>query len=343
MAGPSREPSADLTRDLLRRGHEFSFRQALRLLGRSGGTLESDGASSETARRIRVRPELSLGFPPADIARVEELPGGTGHLVTATFLGLYGVASPLPTFYTEDLLSEVADEVTSTRDFLDILHARLYALLFRVFGKYRTLLRVLEEGDAGEQERLFCLIGLGEPALRENLPGAWTLLRYAGLLSQFPRSAAGLEAMLRDALGGIPVEAVPCLERMVKIPEDQRCVLGRSGNRLGDEAVVGEEIRDRGGKFRLRVGPVDIERFQTLMPGGADHGKLASLTRFYLDAPLEFDIELLLAREAVHTTRLGAPRWAGLGLDTWIFSTDQLEGDVRTVFPPDNPTGGVAA
>jgi type VI secretion system protein ImpH len=313
----------------------------MRLLRRAGGRFESDGAS-DPAPRIRVRPELSLGFPAADVARVEELRGAPGWRVTATFLGLYGVSSPLPTFYTEELLAEEGDEVTSTRDFLDIVHARLYALLFRVFGKYRTFEQLLEDEDPAGRERLFSLVGLGEPELREGLPEAWSLLRYAALLSQFPRSAAGLSAMLRDALS-VPVETVPCMYRRVPIPEDQRCFLGLSGNVLGGDAVVGEEAEDRGGKFRLRVGPVDIDDFQALMPGGAKHARLAALTRFYLDAPLEFDIELLLARDAVKTARLGAPRWAGLGLDTWIFTTETLEGEVRTVFPPDNPTGGLAA
>ncbi|GAB4229287.1 MAG: type VI secretion system baseplate subunit TssG [Deltaproteobacteria bacterium] len=281
-----------------------------------------------------MRPDLSLGFPASDVVRIEETPGGpSGHRVTVSFLGLYGASSPLPTFYTEDLIDERLTDSTTTRDFLDILHHRLYLLLFRCWSKYRPFVKVVEEESPGDLEKLFCLMGLGEPELRTVEGGPYGLLRYLGLFTQHPRSAAGLEGLLRDAIGGPAVELIPCLLRKARIPPDQRAVLGESGRILGGDCFLGHEIDDRMGKFRLRIGPLDAERFDSLLPGRPAHRRMASMIGLYLTDPLEYDFELVLSRGEAKTACLGAPRWSALGLDTWSFAGDEIS-EVEVVFPP---------
>lgn len=211
MAGPDRKSALDLKLDLLKQGHGFSFFQALRLLRRCGGAGEESPGDREGAdRSLRIRPDLSLGFPASDVARIVETQGGpAGYRVTVSFLGLYGASSPLPTFYTEDLIDEMLADSTTTRDFLDIFHHQLYILLFRCWSKYRQFVKVVEEESPEDLEKLFCLMGLGEPELRKVAGGQYGLLRYLGLFTQHPRSAAGLEGLLHDAIGGPPVELIP--------------------------------------------------------------------------------------------------------------------------------------
>lgn len=335
MAGPGGNPSLALKLDLVRKGSEYSFFQVMRLL-RLLSRLQASAGEGEPGgpAGIRVRPELSLAFPASEVARVEEIPGEEARFrITATFLGLYGVSSPLPTFYTEDLLEEEGADLSASRDFLDLVNQPLYELLFRCWTKYRPFLKVGEERDPVDLERLFCLAGLGEPELREDIPEAYSLLRYVGLFTQFPRSALGLETLLRDSLGGIPVEVVPCRERTVTVPEDQRCRLGVRGCVLGGDGLVGDRLVDRTGKFRLRIGPVGTDGYHDLLPGGEGHRRLVSRVRFYLPDPLEYDIELLLEGGETRTACLGGTRWAALGHDTWIFSGD-LPAIGRSTFPP---------
>lgn len=337
MAGQIGGPSFNLKLHLLKEGHTFSFFQVIRLLR----LLNREAAQSEAQRpiedeHIRIRPDLSLAFPASDIARVEELPGeASSFLVTATFLGLYGTSSPLPTFYTEDLLDEKAEDKSITRDFIDIIHHRLFLLFFQCWTKYRQFLQVVEEDNHHYLDRLFCLLGLGEKKLREGIPEPYGLIRYAGLFTQFPRSAAGLKTLLCDALGGIPVEIVPCRTRRIMIPHDQRMLLGVSGVSLGEDSFVGEEIEDRMGAFRIRVGPLNQDQFHALLPGNDSYDKLSFLTRFYLTEPLEYDLELIASGAEVRTVCLGASRCSRLGLDTWIFSGDYC-GEARAVFHPES-------
>jgi type VI secretion system protein ImpH len=198
--------------------------------------------------------------------------------------------------------------------------------------KYRLFFQVLEGKNAGDLERLFCLLGLGEPGLREEIPHAYSLSRYIGIVTQYPHSAWGLETMLRDAFRGVPVEVIQCFRRRVRIPPDQRLCLGQAGSRLGIDSVLGEEIEDRMGKIRLRVGPLDLATFQGLLPGSPDHDRLAMLTRLYLQDPLDYDAELVLARGQARTARLGESTLSRLGLDTWVFSGGHI-GETRVAFP----------
>jgi type VI secretion system protein ImpH len=330
MAGQDGGSSVNLKLDLLKEGHTFSFFQVMRLLRFFGGRLpRSKDAPSVDNEHTRIRPELSFAFPPADVSGIKQSESDPpDYLVTATFLGLYGTSSPLPAFYTEDLMDEAREDESVTRDFMDIIGHRLYVLLFRCWTKYRQFVQVAEERNHDDLQRLFSLIGLGEREFRRDIPDVYGLIRYIGLLTQFPRSALGLKTMLQDALADVPVNVEPCILRKAKIPPDQRLCLGESGCTLATDSFIGEQIDDRMGKFRLVMGPLKSQAFQQLLPGTPDCEKAAFLTRFYLTDPLEYDMELILAEKEAQCTCLGASEWSRLGWDTWCFSGSHL-GEVR--------------
>lgn len=330
------ESGSGLKHQLLEQGRSFSFFQVMRLL-----RLLTSAASGEAQApagldaSIRIRPNLSLAFPASDVANIREVgdPEEARFQITANFLGLYGAASPLPTFYTEDLLDEAAEDESVSRDFTDILNQRLFTLLFECWGKYRPSLQIVEQRSSAHIGRLFCLLGLGEEPFREDMPQPYRLLRYLGLFTQFPHSALGLKTLLTDAFDGPAVEVIPCVERIARIPEDQTLHLGASGCRLGRDSYLGNELPDRMGKFRIRLGPLGREDFKRFSPGSADFDRLAFLTRLYFVEPLEYDVELILAGGEAQTVCLGDPGRATLGLDSWIFSTPE-RGEVRAVFSP---------
>ena len=334
MAGAAGQASDHIKRDLLEKGHEFSFVQAIRLLRLAGARAEApdNPADCRKAKQIRILPNNSLSFPSADITGIDETEGEVSRFrVTANFLGLYGHSSPLPTFYTEELLDEASLDESVSRDFLDIFNHRIFALFYRCSLKYSLFFQVMEEEGSEVPERLFCLSGLGSPLLREDMEMAFPLCRYLGLLTQYPHSACGLETMLRDAFSGVPVEVVQCLKRTVKIPPNQRISVGSNGCGLGIDSCIGGEVEDATGQFRIRIGPVSLEEFNELLPGNPLNEKLAAMTRFYLVDPLQFDIELILAGNECRPISIGM-EMSRLGLDTWVFSSSTI-GEVSAVFP----------
>jgi type VI secretion system protein ImpH len=323
MAGADRTAVADLKDTLLKDAQSYSFFQAVRLLQ---GVLRHERGSGHAgpARwdRLRIRPKLSLAFPETDLDAIEELPDDQGYRVTANFFGLYGVSSPLPTFYTEDLLEERRSDKRAVRAFLDILHYSLYPLFFGAWAKNRQFLSVFEEGDTVHLDRLFALIGLSEQKARDRLPHAYHLLRYAGLFTQFPRSGLGLETLLADALEGPPVSVQACLPKTMDIPKDQRCWLGgRAGDgRLGENTWLGQCMEDRMNHFLISIGPLSEEQYHQLLPGQTQYGWVKFLLRFYLVGCLGATLELRLAAGAVQPAALGQVQWGRLGLDAWIFA-----------------------
>jgi len=330
MAGQSRRPSTPLEAELFNESKSFNFFQAVRLLR----LLASRDGNRDAS--IRMRPKLSLSFPESDVASIRKVDDERAAFqMDLTFLGLYGPSSPLPTFYTEDLLDESAEEESVTRDFLDILNQRIYELFFSCWSKYHHYMRIAEEDDEWAKERLYSLLGLGEKEVRETLPGSFELIRYIGLFTQFPRSALGLKTLLRDALNIDAIDIEPCIPRWVDIPEDQRARLGQAPCRMGTDIFVGSQIQDRMTKFRIRVGPLKKRAFQELMPGMPKHELLVRLVRLYVTDSLEYDLNLALKSGQAQKTCLGGAQWSTLGLDTWAFSAESL-GEVEVDFQPES-------
>lgn len=337
MAGKEQETFSDLEQSLLKEGPAYAFFQAIRLLRlilrrREEGGLK-DAASLE-GRYLRIRPELTLGFPSADIAGIEAIPLADGEhrfVVNTTFLGLYGTSSPLPSFYTEDLLVEAADDKSVTRDFIDIVNSSIYPLFVRSLLKYNLFLQICEEQDREHLQRLYCLMGMGGASDRTpaDEEARRSLLRYAGLMSQHPRSALGLKTMLSDALPGIAVHIRQCIAQMVPVPVEQRNSLGITNTTLGADMYVGSEIADCMGKFSIIIGPVPPEQFAACSPGGTVLKRAGFLVDQYLTSPLAYDFEVLFDRAGVPAISLGEQSGALLGVNSWL-GADGCEEYVTT-------------
>jgi type VI secretion system protein ImpH len=343
MAGQDGRQTFDLKRDLLENPRAYSFFQAIGLLRLLTGQDRAGMDRHLFEDRVRVRSQLSLNFPGTDIDSIEEVPHGESSrfVITANFLGLYGAASPLPTHYTEELLDEASEDRNVTRDFLDILGDPFYRLFYQTWSRNRWFVKLFGENDPDYYERLFCLLGVGLPELRQKLPRARRFLRYIGLFTQFPRSSEGLRALLSDIVNTPWVEIVPNVLRKVEINQEQRCWLGRQGHRLGLDCYLGQEIDDRMGRIRICLGPLDSAKFESLLPGRPLHREVVEAVRLFLIEPLECELQLILDREEARTTTLGQGKWSGLGHDTWVFSGDQLAGEATVGFSlPEKITDG---
>ncbi|HEX7880720.1 MAG TPA: type VI secretion system baseplate subunit TssG, partial [Candidatus Eisenbacteria bacterium] len=217
MEAPLRSPHHPLISRLEREGHRFNLYQAIYLLERaSPNAVRLGGTGPAGGEALRLRPDVSLGFPAGSIEKIEALDERRWR-IEATFFGLYGADSPLPTHWAEDVLHEQSFD-TTVRDFLDIFHHRIYSLLYRTWAKYRFTVQYTGNTEDSLTDRLLCLIGLGSPEVRAatGLP-VTRLLRWAGLLVQQPRSAAGLEVLLSDWFGGVPVRLTPAVGRWVPL------------------------------------------------------------------------------------------------------------------------------
>lgn len=322
MASKAGRSPTSVESDFLQRPQAYSFIQAVRLLKLMSGGTSGKRLQEFFADTLRVRPELSLGFPGSDICALKKEEGAQAdrYQITVSFMGLYGSSSPLPTFYTEELLAEAREDLSGLRDFLDIFNNNFFIKLYKAWARHRLAVRIVEEEDQEALERAFCLIGLGHESLRDQFSQAYQALRYAGLYTQHPRSAQGLQAVLADRLGGIQVRVEQCKPQKLSVPEDQRLYLGQQGHSLGEDAVLGCQILEHMNKIGIEVGPLDAKQFQSLMPDSSLHKVIEEHVRLFCVQPLAYDLTLLLDRGENQTTALGAGHWSRLGWETWIFS-----------------------
>jgi type VI secretion system protein ImpH len=175
---------------------------------------------------------------------------------------------------------------------------------------------ISERRDLSSLRHLQALIGVAEaPAELRN--SARSLLRYAGLFNQYPRSALGLQQLVQAVLEDDPVEVVPCVEARLPIDPAARCHLGQQNCTLGEDSLLGQQVLDRSGSVDIRVGPLSGLRFHLLLPGRALYQRLEQLVKLYLQTPLRCRLVLRLAANEQHCATLG-DGWQRLGLDTWL-------------------------
>ncbi len=328
MADEDRTTNRPLAESLAPRTKRFSFFQLVRLLENcAGGTARVGYGGPASGEPLRFRPDTSLAFPASDVAALELIDSPDMarefYRVTTTFLGLYGSSSPLPSFYSEEILW-TDEEQNRIRDFLDLFHHRLLSLFYRSWSKYRYYIQFEHSEDDLLTPSLFSLIGLdsrrmsGETGLSEPI----CLLHFAGLINQQPHSASALEGILSEYFDGLAVEIEQCTGRWIQIKSDQLASLGEKNCRLGMDCSIGRRVFARTGNFRIWIGPIDYQQFVSFLPYMQNHGTLYSLVNFFNTDHLEFDtaFRVLQPPPLQLSSNASDNSAARLGWTSWLFS-----------------------
>lgn len=324
---PRPDVSSTLAGRLLSEGYQFNYFQAVYLAEqmhawRSG--TERDG--DVFTREVRIVPSACLAFPASDVKSVEIATGTTGraHIrVTATFMGLYGVDASLPPHFYEGIEREDAS-AKPLQDFLDIFNHRLYVLLYKAWRKYRPSFNRVRPNDVSaptltghndldrDAKRFLSLAGLRNLATPRATPvPPMELAYFAGRLHGRTRNAEGLAALIQSQLKGADVAIIENIPRWVHIPVPAS-LGGSRGARLGIDSTIGQRIYDRAGTFRIRIGPVDLATFRSLMPGAEKARRIAWVVRVYGPDHLDYDVEVTLRSDNAQQAGLGTTGRLGL-------------------------------
>jgi type VI secretion system protein ImpH len=228
--------------------------------------------------------------------------------------------SPLPVSYTERIISADLDR-SDLKDFLDYFNHRLIALLYRSWRKYRAYANVALDGGDAFTARLFALGGIADAEAQLPAPiDRMRLLPFVGLMRLRTKSAGTLARILQGYFRDVDVRIEELVQRPVTVPDWQRNQLGKSGNLLGSDFILGDQGSDVSGKIRVWMGPLGQEQFQRFLPDGEEYAAMQALMRLLLPTPLEVDLALKLEDGAVPPmllgggeSRLGWSSWAGEG------------------------------
>ncbi|TNF67224.1 MAG: type VI secretion system baseplate subunit TssG [Gammaproteobacteria bacterium] len=314
MADESRREALKLIEPFILNGHRYGFYQAIRWLKNISKQLQALG---HQPLRLKILPQLSLDFIGNDIRQAIYHPDTHTIEIIVTFLALYGTASPLPTFYTEDLMFEVSEDITVGKDFLDIFHQILYQKLYDVWLKYKLNQCAFEHKNISYINKLYHMIGLGDQTLRQMVPNAKSLIKYVGLLNQQPRSAKALETLLKDYFE-VSVKVTSAYRTTETISKLQQVRLGMANHCLGKEIYLGQKLKAASFSIALNIDNLSYEKFNLFSYQQPYAKALAFLINFFSFAPMKCFVTISLKRNYVKNLVLGDHNWSKLGQNTWL-------------------------
>ncbi len=320
MAAQPNESLKVIEKDILENSSEYEFFQAYRLLESVNNSYTV--SARRPARKIEVRPQLTLGYAETDISEVIPLPKQRGYEIISQLPGLYGVASPLPDFYNEELLDNEWDEINAPREFLDIIHKQLFPKLYQAWRLYKLNLNTLEKSNDSYWNLLFSL--MGDPNTQNDRLKELKL-RYFSLFSNKERSAEGLRIIVSDFLDIDDIQVKEFQSQVVVISESLRCKLGSQNHRLGD-AHIGSRIEDKSLKVILLANDLCLDQYETLCSDTDKIHTLKSLLSEYLKKPLQIQLQLNVNLGDAKIS-LGK-NWNQLGVTSTLGNT---QGNVKSV------------
>ena len=314
---------SDLIELLKKKSHDFNFFQAVALLEEYYGNSVKDRDPLSNGRiKFSANPEIS--FPSSEIPLVKDH-GEWGIELYLSFMGLLGISSPLPHYFTEHGARKSLEPCALT-DFLNIFDHRLYTFFYRAWKKYRPVPTWAQNDQFDIYKRVAALAGLtgaDDPASKDS-----SLMAYAGLFAGVSHNASGLEEILTDCFNGVKATVEQWAPRWAKVSNLQKLGIDFA---LGNEAMLGERIFDRSGKILVVLKLTDSNEFEKYLPGSENISRVKDIVKLFSSQPLAFDIEVRFTPADLIQVVLGKDN-TPLGISSSCGSAaDQTEGYSITI------------
>jgi type VI secretion system protein ImpH len=297
--------------------YRYDFYQTLRRLE----CLYDDKPRWGTALRpvdepARLGQDPDLSFAPSPLASFEA-PGDRPPRLQVRLFGLFGPNGPLPihlTEYARERLQHAGDPTLCR--FVDIFHHRFLALFYRAWAQAQPCVSRDRPLDDRFTAYIGTFVGIAPPSLRNRdaLPDLARLFHVGALIRQV-RNTEGLTRIIEHFFR-VPVRIEEFVGHWLRLDAGERTFLSPAGGALGAGAVLGSRVWDRQHKFRIHLGPLSLEEYNNLLPGGTTLRKLVDWVRTYLCFELDWDVRLLLTRDEVPRLSLGGG--TRLGWTTWL-------------------------
>lgn len=293
MERESQSASARLIKSLGDRLPLVNFYRLCQLLEQSQPDNPVMGSTWQVRQEtVRFRPHPGMGFPASEIKAFE--PAEQPHLpatVRITFMGLYGVTSPLPTHYVNDIAQQrEGHEVTA--DFLDIFNHRLITQYYRIWRKYSYPATFEAGGRDKTSQYLLGLIGLGVDGCTASV--AAPLSRFLALLPVMllpGRTAEGMVSLVSLLAPGTQAKIWHHDKKRMQL----RAPLTLSASQpvtLANRPVMGNYATDVNSQVLMQLSTSDPEEVQGWLPGGELYADLMALLHVYLGSRLDVRLQL---------------------------------------------------
>jgi type VI secretion system protein ImpH len=268
------------------------------------------GSTSSPAHDpVRFRPHPGMGFAAAELKAIEDSDACPQHppTVRTWWLGLYGIDSPLPTAYLDDIALQ-REGHQGLEAFLDIFNHRLFTQFYRVWRKYSYPVTFAPGGTDATSQCLLGLIGLGITGTGAGI--ATPLSRFLALLGPMrlpTRNAEGISALVRLLAPATRARVTPHWPVRVPLPWSASLCADHPVY-LAQSVPLGGASQDASSEVLLSLSTDDPQQARDWLPGELLHRDLLVLLRVYLGWRCTVRLELTLAPQLLPTPVLGQAR-----------------------------------
>jgi len=300
--------AVELLQALQGRVAEADLYRFCQLLEKASPGLPPLGSSSDPGDDpVRFRPDPGMGFPAGELRAIEfdARDAQRPATVRTRLLGLYGVDSPLPTGYLDDI-SRRREGHEALEAFLDLFNHRIFTQFYRIWRKYSYPASFETGGRDATSQCLLGLIGLGIPGTAERI--ATPVSRFLALLSvmRLPtRNAEGITALVKLLATRTEVRIQGHWPRNIHLAAAPGLGPGRSAY-LNQSTPLGAMARDASSQLLLVLATEDPKEARDWLPGGQLHGDLLVLLRVYLGWRCTARLQLSLPLASLVPAALGA-------------------------------------
>jgi type VI secretion system protein ImpH len=132
------------------------------------------------------------------------------------------------------------------------------------------------------------------------------------------RNPDGLIAIVSNFFG-VPAQIDECVGRWVRLPDQMQCRMSESPRTgtISRSLVMGRRYWDCGSVIRIVLGPLSLDDYMRLLPGGESSRVLRDWVVSYLGPEYECEVQLKLAADQVPRMKFGANRMH-LGWNSWF-------------------------
>lgn len=325
------ERSARLWQELEAAPQKHDLFQLLRRIDALSDEVPLGSATRPREEPLRIGQEPSLSFAPGEI--IDAHADGERPRLSILSFGLFGANGPLPLHLTEYARErKYHHKDTTFSAFADLFHHRLTLLFYRAWAQAQAVVG-LDRDEHSFAHYLACLLQLGGKTLhqRDSLAGH-AKLAVAGHLLRQTRNAEGLVQILRGYFG-IPVNLQENVEAWSRLDEHCQMRIGRHASQLGAGQLLGRGARDAQTRFRIILGPLPWARYRDFLPGAIASRQLRDWVRQYVGLEYDWDLQLLLQRDAVPSARLAGQSRIGYG--SWLGQRPSAEDAGDLLYDPE--------
>ena len=238
MAAELRENYSGIREDLLQNGPAYNIWQAI-FVGENISRKELKNNSSESFLPdypvLKFQPYENYEYPPRDIKKIFYNDGFLNFVLT--FMGLYGINSPLPRCYHDQVAVQkriLGSGEVPLQNFLDIFNNRFYWLYYQSWKKYRFYLHLNGNTENKIAERINSFTGITQNSKPEfNKLSKFFLLKFSGILSLRVRNKSGLMILLWYIFPEYPMKVKEFIPQWIELSDIPG--LGQKGVQVGVE------------------------------------------------------------------------------------------------------------